>query len=447
MSSSISQYEFFYDGQQRRFLEQLVRAFSGFSYQTGMRAGQAPQTLLVPCHLAQTNRMVAYIQKNASENTLNAVPMITVFQTGLRGRKADLQNPTFVDNLQVFERNISDGKYGGDRGNAYTVNRLMPLPFEMDIQVDIWTSNLEQKYQLAEQILVVIYPQFEIQNSENALDWSAVTICFVEDDISFSSRSLPIGTSDEIDIMTIRLRVPFWLTPPAMIRRISRIEEIVANVGQEVFDAYGEPLIGNIFQRVIVTPGDCSILVDGNVITLLGDKASSTLPDGSLPSWENLLTLYGTFQTGVSELRLMLTDNIEGPFVSGTLQPGDAVNTLIWSINLDTLPTNTIEPVNAVIDPLRTSPGLGLAAATIGTRYLLVNDIGPCVAWGPLTAYTNDIIVYNGTAWVVAFPSRTSPAIQYVLNLYTNRQLRWTGREWLMSIDSMYGPGLWRLAL
>jgi hypothetical protein len=447
MSSSISRYEFFYDGQQRRFLEQLVRAFSGFSYQTGMRNGQAPQTLLVPCHLAQTNRMVAYIQKNASENTLNAVPMITVFQTGLRGRKTDLQNPTFVDNLQVFERNVSDGQYGANRGNAYSVDRLMPLPFEMDIQVDIWTSNLEQKYMLAEQILVVIYPQFEIQNSENALDWSAVTICFVEDDISFSSRSLPIGTTDEIDIMTIRLRVPFWLTPPAMIRKLGRIEQVVANVGQEVFDAYGEPLISNLFDQVIVTPGDCSVVVDGNVITLLADKTSSTLPDGNLPSWQNLLTLYGTFEAGVSELRLMLTDNIEGPFVSGTLQPGDAVNTLIWTINLDTLPTNTLAAVDAVIDPLRTSPGLGLATAITGTRYLLVNDISPCVAWGSLTAYINDIIVYNGTTWVVVFDSRNTIAIQYVLNLYTTRQLRWTGREWLMSIDSMYGPGFWRLAL
>lgn len=44
---TITPYEFFYDGQQRRFLEQIVRAFSGFSYQTG-RQGGAPQTLLVP---------------------------------------------------------------------------------------------------------------------------------------------------------------------------------------------------------------------------------------------------------------------------------------------------------------------------------------------------------------------------------------------------------------
>src|ERR1044072_2078740 len=265
-STNITRYEYFYDGQQRRFLEQLVRAFSGFSYRT-RRGGQSAQTLLVPCHLAQTNRMAAYITQNGSENTMNTVPMITVFQTGLRGRRGDLQNPTFVDNLQVLERNINQGQYGQDRGQAYALDRLMPLPFEMDIQVDVWTSNLDQKYQLIEQILLVFYPQFEIQNSDNALDWSAVTICFVEDDLQFSSRSLPIGTSDEIDIMTLRLRVPFWLSPPAMIRKLTRIEEIVANIGEEVVDQFDDAYLGSMLNQVIVTPGDRVIAVDFNTIT------------------------------------------------------------------------------------------------------------------------------------------------------------------------------------
>src|ERR1044072_6473151 len=121
---TISRYEYFYDGQQRRFLEQLVRGFSGFSYRTG-RGGQSAQTLLVPCPLAQTNRVAAYITENGSENTMNTVPMITVCQPGLRGRCGDLQNPTFVDNLQVLERNINQGQYGQDRGQADGVDRLL----------------------------------------------------------------------------------------------------------------------------------------------------------------------------------------------------------------------------------------------------------------------------------------------------------------------------------
>jgi len=447
---AITRFQFFYDGQQTRFLEQVIRAFSGFSYQTGMRDGQPPQTVLVPCHMAQTNSMVASIQKNMSENTLNTCPMITVYQTGLRGRKVDLQNPNFVDSLQVFERDINNGKYTADRGNAYSVQRLMPLPFEMEVQVDIWTSNLEQKYQLLEQMLVQIYPQFEIQNSDNALDWSAVTVCFVEDDLVFSSRTIPIGTSDEIDILTIKLRIPFWLTPPATIRKLTRIEEIVANVGEKAgTDSYGQVSVGAIYNQVIVTPGNHAIAVDGHTITLLASKGHDTMPDGSLPSWRTLFNHYGTFREGISELRLMLTDDIEGPFVSGTMQWGSSDNTILWTIDADTLPANTLPAIDAVVDPMRTGPGTGLPAASDHTRYLLVSDVGPCLAWGKITAYTNDIIMYNGSLhqWQVAFDSRAIHEINYVLNTHTTRQLRWTGREWLMSIDSMYGPGYWRLNL
>jgi len=445
----ITRYEYFYDGQQRRFLEQLVRAFSGFSYQTGMRAGQPPQTVLVPCHMAQTNRMVAQIQRNQSENALNTCPMITVFQIGLRGRRADLQNPNYIDSLQIFERDVKDNKYGSGRGNAYSVDRLMPLPFEMDVQVDLWTSNLDQKYQLIEQILIAIYPQFEIQNSDNALDWSAVTICFVEDELTFSSRTLPIGTSDEIEILSLKLRVPFWLSPPAMIRKLGRIEEVVANVGNQVDDFYGITQIGDRYEQVIVTPNNHAIAVDGNMITLLANKGHSTMPDGTLPSWRTLFTKHGIFRNGMSELHLMLSDDIEGPFVSGTLQYGATDNEAIWTIDPDTLPANTLPGIDAVIDPMRTSPGHELPPPAGGTRYLLIHDVGPCVKWGNLTAYTNDIISYNSvlSAWQVVFDARTTVQSHYVLNRHTHRQLRWSGNEWLMSIDNYYNPGFWRITL
>jgi hypothetical protein len=319
----------------------------------------------------------------------------------------------------------------------------------MDVQVDLWTSNLDQKHQLIEQMLIAIYPQFEIQNSDNALDWTAVTICFVEDDLTFSSRTLPIGTSDEIDILTLRLRVPFWLTPPAMIRKLGRIEEIITNVGDQVSDFYGDNQIGTIYEQVIITPENHAIAVDGNLITLLAHKGHVTMPDGSMPSWRTLFTHYGIFRNGKTQLHLMLSEDIEGPFVSGSLQYGPTDNEVIWAINPNTLPPNTLTPIDAVIDPMRTSPGHELPQTTGGTRYLLIHDVGPCANWGNLTAYTNDIIQYNSTlaAWQVDFDARTTLQTHYVLNRHTTRQLRWNGREWLMSIDNYYNPGFWRIIL
>jgi hypothetical protein len=292
-----------------------------------------------------------------------------------------------------------------------------------------------------------VYPQFQIQNSDNALDWTAVTICFVEDDIVFSSRTIPIGTQDEIDISTIRLRIPIWLTPPAKVKQLHRIEEVVIDVGEEVQDEDG-PRLGAIFQRTIVTPGDFCIKVDGSQITLLADKGHDTLPDGSLPSWRDLIRRYGAFRSNESELRLYLTKDIEGAFVTGTLQFGSQSNTMIWLLDSDTLPANTLLPVDAVIDPMRSFPGHGLPVAVNGARYLLIDEIGgPSLAWGNLTARANDIIEFDVNQWNVSFESATNVLGQYVLNLYTNRQLYWSASEWLMSIDTFYGPGYWRLFL
>jgi hypothetical protein len=448
---AITPYEFWYDGIQVRYLEQVVRGFSGFSYQTGSIAGAAPQTVMVPVRIASTSRMVANLMSNMSENTLIAAPLISVYQTGLRGRREDLQNPAFVDHLQVIERNLApDGSYGIGRGNAYSVDRIMPLPFTMDVQVDIWTSNMLQKYQLVEQILPAIYPQFEIQNSSNALDWSAVTICMVDDDLSFTSRTIPVGTSDEIDVMSIKLKIPIWLSPPAKVKRISRIEEIVTNVYQGEADLdYDSISTGERLQRVIITPGDLCVSVDGPIITLIGPKHKPTLASGQPPSWLDLFVQYGDLNPTLSTLTLFISDDINGPYVSGSLQYTAQANQLRWTIDASTLPANTLPAINGVIDPERTSPINGLPTATNGQRYLLLTNIGSSEAWGTLSANANDIIQYSSSTqlWTVSFASQTVTSPQNVLNSATNKQLHWNGTMWVISIDGVYEPGYWRITL
>jgi hypothetical protein len=448
---TITPYEFWYDRAMVRYLSQLVRGFSGFSYQTGTTGSNAPQTIMVPCRIASTSRMVSNLMSNMSENTLLAVPLISIFQTGLRGRREDLQNPDFIDYRQVVERNIlPDGSYGTGRGNAYSVDRIMPLPFTMDVQVDIWTSNMQQKYMLVEQILPVIYPQFEIQNSDNALDWTAVTIALVDDDFSFTSKTIPVGTTDEIDVMSIKLKVPIWLSAPAKVKRISRIEEIVANVSQGEFDPDTMMLLtGSQFTRVIVTPNDYCVSVDGAIITLLGAKTEAVLPNGNPPSWLDLFAEYGNLTPTVSTLKLFIANDIEGSFVTGSLQYTAASNQLMWTINAGTLPANTVAAVNAVIDPVRTFPGEGLPSLADGQRYLLIEDVGNSVAWGTLSANANDIIQYSASTgmWTVSFASQTVSAAQNVLNIFTSRQLHWNGVMWVISIDGIYQPGYWRLTL
>jgi hypothetical protein len=65
----------------------------------------------------------------------------------------------------------------------------------------------------------------------------------------------------------------------------------------------------------------------------------------------------------------------------------------------------------------------------------------------PLLANANDIIEFNGVRWEIAFNGQTDTEVQYVTNLTTTIQYKWTGEAWVKSIDGLYVGGSWNLVL
>jgi hypothetical protein len=165
---------------------------------------------------------------------------------------------------------------------------------------------------------------------------------------------------------------------------------------------------------------------------------------------------YGVLRPGISYIKLEQED---GTDVIGTVafDPTDD-RFLLFTIDPDTVPANTLEAVDAVIDPLRSGPGAGLAAAAVGQRYLFTEatgtfDDGNAEAWAgtggqPLVANANDIVEYDGSRWQISFDSTSSPDnIQYVTNVTTEIQYRWTGSAWIKSYQGLYPGGTWSLVL
>lgn len=138
-----------------------------------------------------------------------------------------------------------------------------------------------------------------------------------------------------------------------------------------------------------------------------------------------------------------MEDDIVGTIVPDPLDD----RLLIYNIDQDTLPQNTLAPVNSVINPLLQGPNAGLPGAITGTRYLIVEDIGsegsPTTAWGNLVAEANDIIEFNGSQWIVSFDASESTSVEYVTNLNTNIQYRYVNTEgqWMKSVEGWYDQG------
>ena len=458
--------QFFYDQQIRRFLLQFIRAFSNFQVEYGKDRDGNTTLVTVPVKYGDATRMVSSIVRENSENKIIPTPMISCYITGLEYNAERRQDPTFIDKKHIRMRKFdpNTNEYTTQQGNAFTVERVMPVPYTLQLNVDVWTSNTNQKLQLLEQLLVLFNPALEIQSTDNYLDWTSLSYIELAQ-TQWSSRSVPVGVDEQIDIATLSFTVPIWLTAPAKVKKLGVINKIVASIyddnggiAEGVID--GQILLG---ERQKFTPMNFGIIVLGNTVQILDRNETSTNKVDYTPlndpptkvgtddvSWAALINQYGELQSGISQLRLEQgTAEIVGTVA---FHPSDP-HKLLWTVESDTVPTNDLPAVTKIINPLRSAPGAGLATAAQGQRYLILNAIGDASntdgpdAWGDLVAGANDIVEYNGTKWQVAFDSSSDSGVHYMTNTNTGLQYKWTGTEWVKSYEGEYRAGDWSIVI
>jgi hypothetical protein len=458
-------------------LLQFARIFSNFDVEYGPnQAGQGPgsetDTLVrVPVRYGDASRQAQTILQNNSANDMPSTPLMTFYITDLKYDRPRMQEPNFISNIAVRQRTYDSATdtYETTQGNAFTIERVMPVPYEMTINLDIWTSNTNQKMQLLEQILTLFNPSLEIQSTDNYIDWTSLTVLYLKDS-RWSSRTIPVNATDPIDVATLTFTLPMWITPPAKVKKLGVIERIIASV----YDAQGDLnnaltnsdlLLGT---RQKFTPYGYQVLLINNKLQALRSQQTIDEPDASLTPpdspdsnllWHSVINLYGALRPGISYITLEQPD---GTDVTGTVayDPTDD-RFLLFTVNAGTTPPNTLAPISAVIDPLAGGPGDGLAPAAVGQRYLFTQATGsysnpgltnPEIWTGvngqPLVAMANDIVEYDGARWNVVFDSTSSPAnMQYVTNITTELQYRWTGTAWVKSYQGLYPGGQWTLVL
>ena len=401
---------FFYDGQIRRYLLQTIRLLSNFVVKYGDGS-----LVRVPVMYGDADRQVAHINKQNSENKINSTPRIAVYISDLQMDRERLSDATHVGKVHIREREIDDAdstnpQYTSSQGKNYTVERLMPTPYKLTLKADIWSSSTEQKLQILEQIMMLFNPSLEIQTTDNYLDWTSLSVVNLTN-MTFSNRQVPVGTESAIDIATLTFDMPIWISPPAKVKTLGVVTNIIMGIyknkstatntyidgfgvdsGIDVNDSANLSDLMNTARAsiddfgVTIHGGSARILDAGENVTYANNNSLYTSVKNGLDiNWRIMLDQYpGQFRPGVSRLFLIQEDGTE---VSGTcvLNPLDeAVLTVNW--DEDTYPTNstiasTYRPnspgtFDAIVDPEKSGPGSGLGASTVGTRYLIINNIG-----------------------------------------------------------------------
>lgn len=437
-----------------------MRLFGGFSVRMGKDAQGADYYHTVPVRYGDTSRMAAHIVRQNSENKTNTVPFISCYIAELLPNAERRLQPTFRDRVQVYEKTYDPeaGDYEDNIGETYTLERHSPIPYDLTINVDIWTSNTEQKLQLLEQILLLFNPSVNLQSSTNPFDWTSLGVVELIN-ITWSARSIPQGNDDIIDVASLIYQLPIYLSPPAKVKRQVLIHSILANSYADIDADIDIDSINISIDRSIVrqwvTFQDRHIRVNADSIELLNRDNTNIdreIGDGSLLDWDKHFKLHGGIKNGITEIRLKvgfdpITENADEVALVVSEVPGNP-NLLSYQINAETLPPDTITMVNGVIDPQRSRPGAGnLPAAAAGQRYLLTNNTVPFTGgpWEMCAADANDIIEYNGTEWIVAFDASAVNVVGYTTNANTMKKLYYTGSEWVMAIEGIFEEGHWRI--
>ena len=422
-------------------------------------------------------RQVGQLLKKNSENTIPSAPFIACYIKDLQYDLTRLQDPTFISKVNIRERgfDLETQEYLSTQGNNYTVERIMPSPYKISFCADIWSTNTEQKLQIWEQLVVFFNPSFEIQTTDNYIDWTSLSTITLDNQV-WTSRTIPQGASDDIDILTINFHAPIWITPPAKVKKLGIITKIISNIFSQtaqgtIVSTYSDLDAAEMFTdispdaSIVITLNNFDLLVLNNTAQLI--HANSTL-DGvdlsnpaSSAAWPAILDLYpGQFRAGLSQLRF--TQSAGNDIIAYiSLDPTDD-RLMVLNIDQDTVPTNTViagrGTVDAIVNPETYIPH----NLVVGTRYLILENInintlygtagysGP-TAWknanaSDFQAHANDIIAWNGSQWNIILDSTTNTTVTYITNSYTGTQYKWT-TSWSKSYEGIYEARLWRLIL
>jgi len=434
--------DYFYDEQLRRYLMQFIRIFGNFNVKTGINGDGEAALLRVPVRYADMSRQVAHIINNNSENVMKSAPFMTCHISNLAVDRSRTGPSHYIDKKQINERafNEETQSYSSEVGNRYSTERAYPVPYTLTLQLDMWTTNTDQKMQLLEQIMMVFNPSLNVQSSSNLLDWTRLSVVELTD-ITWSSRSVPQGTDSAIDIASMTFKADIWISPPAKVLEQKIIHKIITNINEfgtideNCFDA-SDLFSGTPLSRQIITPKMESVTLNNGIVTLSSGDV-----------WTEYLNTLGVFTNGYTQLRFKAIDadvEVDSFDIVGTIATTAEPTELAFTLDIDTLPANDFT-VDAIVNPQYSSVSL-LPAPAINTRYIITDNITPNSFWGSLEASENDIVTWNGSEWVVDFDASANNINIYAKHLFTGDQLRWYNGEWISNYFGTYAPGYWNIA-
>ena len=265
---------YFFEEQIAKFQIQFMAVFEGLMYRTGKRGDNKTQLHPVPIVYGSRDRVTASIMGDNTQNKSLKLPTMSAYMTQL-----DISTERMKG--QGTERRSTYLPRGGMLpDDIKVVRQYMPSPYDMTMELAIYSSNMNQHRQILEQILVFFDPLIQIQKNDTAFDWTRITTVELTN-LAFD-ENYPAGIDKRAIVSTLTFKVPIWIGVPSDVKS-NFINQVFARIiTAESGDTIDE-IIGDI--SGILDPYD--LLVDGSQIesTQIGESCDddSEEPDISPP--------------------------------------------------------------------------------------------------------------------------------------------------------------------
>lgn len=442
--------QYFYDKQFRRYITQLIRLFSGFQirYLTRNDGETVERFRNVPCIWGDMSRMGASWLSENSENVLSAAPMMTLTITSIAPSPEYRMSPFFQEDTHFFKKkaNPSGKGYVNEPDTMYKVSQHMPVPYELGFNIDILTTSTEQKLEILEQILSIYNPGFQMKANGSPFDIGKYFEIAL-DSVQWTSKSVPQGTSVEMDFATLSFIVkPVYINVPSKIRRNTIIKRITTNINMSDDDVLSRSLddildpdnpYRIVTESVVVTPTDYSFEVrkeNGTYYGYVYDNADT------MQDWDNVFSIYGTSNEEDTWIRIRRTEDVddENYDVYMMYKVTDDPKAIELVFDESSFKVPDLAPVDKIVNPNKKHPSL--FGNGYGVRYLITADI-ETDDWG-IKPPAMSIIESTEEGWVVDFSPEDGQE-HYVLNLNTDDQYYFDGFQWTHYIVGKYLPRYW----
>jgi hypothetical protein len=254
---------FFYDEQIRSYLKQFCAIFEGLVVQTGIGESGTTEFISVPTIVGNRDRVVAAIAQGNTTNRSFSLPIMSAWVSGLElapeRRKGVGQERTrvFMKPGEVFPDDLK------------TVTRVMPIPYNLQVELSLYASNTMQLHQILEQILMLFDPILQIQTNDSAFDWTRLT--YVEMIGINNEENYPSSQDKRTLTWSFNFVIPIWISPPMAVKA-DIVRKIILRLGDmDGFDLREVDELGNPqpFQTLLGPNGE---VVENVYTTIVTDR-------------------------------------------------------------------------------------------------------------------------------------------------------------------------------